>query len=223
MDLILAADLKSGSIVHGKSGVRDEYLPIRTPLASTAEPIRYLQEIRPRYLYVADLDRITGTGSHDSLIPVLAGLVEVLLLDRGCRSPADLMECPGVINIIGTETAGPDFEAFSGGYLSIDMKDGLVIPERKDPVQILTTAGGCAFEGCILLDIGGVGTRRGLDSSLLDRYRAAYPGRLLWGGGVASMKDLYLLRDSDYDGAIIATALHTGAIPLDLIRGGRLC
>lgn len=223
MDLILAADLKSGNIVHGKSGMRDEYRPIQTPLASTAEPIQYLQEIRPRYLYVADLDRITGAGSHDLLIPALADLVDILLLDRGCRSSEDLLTCPRVINIIGTETAGPDYESFTGGYLSIDMKDGLVIPEGKDPVSVLSMAGGCSFEGCILLDIGGVGTRRGLDSSLLDQYRAAYHGRLLWGGGVATMDDLYLLRDSDYDGAVIATALHTGSIPLDLIRGGRLC
>ncbi|WP_319578956.1 HisA/HisF-related TIM barrel protein [uncultured Methanospirillum sp.] len=223
MDLILAADLKSGSIVHGKSGRRDEYRPVQTPLASTAEPIGYLEEIRPRYLYIADLDRITGVGSHDSIIPALAREVKTLYLDRGCRSPDDVLDCPGVIHIIGTETAGSDLSVFSGGFLSVDMKDGRVVPEGTDPVQALVNAGDCAFEGCILLDIGGVGTRRGLDPAFLERCRTAYPGRLFWGGGVAGMQDLTLLDNCGFDGAIIATALHSGAIPLEMIRGGCLC
>ena len=223
MDLILAADLKGSCIVHGRSGNRDNYLPVVSPLASSSKPAQYLQEIRPRYLYVADLDRITGTGSHDSIIPTLAGLVEVILLDRGCRSPDDLLTYPGVINVVGTETAGGDLGGYSGGYLSVDMKDGRVLPDNQDPITVLAMAAGCSFEGCILLDIGGVGTQRGLNPAFLDRCRSAYPSRLLWGGGVATMDDLYLLRDSGFDGAIIATALHVGAIPVDLIRGGHLC
>jgi len=223
MDLILAADLKSGNIVHGMSGRRDEYRPVQTPLASTAEPIRFLQEIRPRYLYIADLDRITGVGSHDSLIPALAREVETLYLDRGCRSPYDMLDCPDVINIIGTETAGSDLSLFAGGFLSVDMKDRHVVPNGTDPVQTLSNAGVCAFDGCILLDIGGVGTRRGLDPEFLERCRTAYPGLLFWGGGVAGMQDLTLLDTCGFDGAIIATALHSGAIPLELIRDGCLC
>ena len=223
MDLILAADLKSGSIVHGKSGRRDEYRPVQTPLASTAEPIGYLKEIRPRYLYIADLDRITGVGSHDSIIPALAREVKSLYLDRGCRSPDDMLDCPGVINIIGTETAGSDLSIFSGGFLSVDMKDGRVFPGGNDPVQALVEAGDCTFDGCILLDIGGVGTRRGLDSAFLEHCRSAYPGVLFWGGGVAGMQDLTLLNTCGFDGVIIATALHSGAIPLEIIREGSLC
>ncbi|HWQ65657.1 MAG TPA: HisA/HisF-related TIM barrel protein [Methanospirillum sp.] len=223
MDLILAADLKAGQIVHGKSGQRDEYRPVKTPLASTAEPFQYIREIRPRYLYVADLDRITGTGDHDAWIPNLAGCVDLLLLDRGCQGPSDMLVHDRVINIIGTETAGKELSLFSGGYLSVDMKGGIVIPKGQDPITLLDEVAGYGFEGCILLDIGGVGTSRGLDSVFLDRCRSAYPGRLLWGGGVATMEDLYLLNESDYDGAIIATALHTGAVPIDLIQRGRLC
>ncbi len=203
--------------------MRDEYRPIVSPLVSSADPVRYLQEIGPRYLYAADLDRIMNIGGHDTLIPALAGCVDLLMIDRGCQGPTDMFEYPNVINIIGTETANSDLEAFSGGILSVDMKDGKVIPSGTDPELILRQAGECAFEGCIMLDIAGVGTRRGLDPVFLDLCRAAYPGRLLWGGGVATMDDLYLLEEGGYDGAIIATALHTGAIPVDLIRSGCLC
>ncbi len=223
MDLILAADLKGGDIVHGRSGNRDNYLPVVSPFATSSKPAQYLQDIRPRYLYVADLDRITGVGSHDPIIADLATLVDVILLDRGCLGPKDLLVHPGVINVIGTETCGNELEQFSGGYLSIDMKNGRVLPDGQDPVEVLTRAAGCAFDGCILLDIGGVGTQKGLHIDFLRMCRAAYPHRLLWGGGVASMEDLYLLKDSGFDGAIIATALHAGAVPIELIREGTLC
>jgi phosphoribosylformimino-5-aminoimidazole carboxamide ribotide isomerase len=223
MDIILAADLKGGEIVQGKSGRRDEYKPVVSPLASSAEPVRYLEDIRPRYLYIADLDRIMGKGIHDTLIPLLADRVATLLLDRGCRSPDDMFAYQNVIPIIGTETAGSELESYRGGYLSVDIRDRLVIPEGKDPAEVLVRAGKCAFEGCIMLDIGGVGTRHGLDPDFLTLCRGSYPGRLLWGGGVGTLADLELLRDAGFDGAIIATALHSGAVPLDLIRSGTLC
>jgi phosphoribosylformimino-5-aminoimidazole carboxamide ribotide isomerase len=222
MDLILAVDLKGGKIVHGRSGNREQYQPIVSPLASGSDPFVFLQDIRPRYLYVADLDRITGSGSHDAIIPLMAASVDLLLLDRGSRSPEDQLDLARVITIIGTETAG-DLHAYSGGYLSVDMKDRKVLPDQADPLDLLHQASACSFDGCILLDIGGVGTLGGLDKVFLDQCRSAYPSRLMWGGGVAKMADLFLLRDCGFDGAIIATALHSGSVPLDLIRGGQLC
>ncbi|HQJ87563.1 MAG TPA: HisA/HisF-related TIM barrel protein, partial [Methanoregulaceae archaeon] len=44
---------------------------------------------------------------------------------------------------------------------------------------------------------------------------------LFYGGGVRSTADLDLLRDAGFDGAIVATAVHRGCIPLDAIRSGR--
>jgi phosphoribosylformimino-5-aminoimidazole carboxamide ribotide isomerase len=93
----------------------------------------------------------------------------------------------------------------------------------SDPLPLLARAGESAFEGCILLDISGVGTQRGMAPSRLASLRSAYPGRLLWGGGVSSVRDLFLLDEHGYDGAIIATAVHTGKVPLEMIRRGHLC
>ena len=58
---------------------------------------------------------------------------------------------------------------------------------------------------------------------MLDKMRTAYHRKLYWGGGVASVADLYMLRKAGFDGAIIATALHHGRIPLEWIRKGRVC
>lgn len=223
MDLYLATDLKSGLIVHGMSGMRDHYLPVRSLHADTADPIGFISQIRPKNLYVADLDRISHSGDHDRLIPELAALTDLLLVDRGCRGPHDLLDLPGVKNIIGTETAGDLLDQFSGGVLSVDMKDGKVIPWNTDPAEFLLSCQSYSFEMVILLDIGGVGTKRGLDESRLKSLRDAHSGPLLWGGGVSDGADMVMLADAGYDGAIIATAVHTGAIPVEYIRRGTFC
>ncbi len=223
MDLYLATDLKSGKIVHGKSGMRDSYVPVTSLHADTAEPVGFIEQIKPRFLYIADLDRICGNGDHDALIPALAELTGRILLDRGCKGPDDMPDIPGVSMIVGTETAADTLAQFTKGVLSVDIKNDLVIPWNSDPVTFLSSCNRYRFEMVILLDIGRVGTGRGLDKEMLSTFRAAYLGPLLWGGGVSSEEDLVLLEKAGFDGAIIATAVHTGVIPIEYIRRGTFC
>lgn len=223
MNLYLATDLKSGLIVHGKSGMRESYIPVSSLHADTAEPIRFIEQVRPKYLYIADLDRICGIGNHDSLIPALAERTESILLDRGCKGPDDELNIPGVENIVGTETAAETLDQFSGGILSVDIKNDLVIPWNTDPALFLSSCNRYRFEMIILLDIGRVGTGRGLSHDMLKAFRAAWSGPLLWGGGVSSVDDLVILAQAGFDGAIIATAVHTGKIPVEYIRSGTFC
>jgi len=223
MDLYLATDLKSGKIVHGKSGMRDRYVPVTSLHADTAEPIRFIEQMKPRFLYIADLDRICGTGDHDTLIPELAERTERILLDRGCKGPYDMPDILGVSMIVGTETAADTLAQFTKGILSVDIKNDLVIPWNIDPVTFLSTCNRYRFEMVILLDIGRVGTGRGLDKEMLSQFREVYTGPLLWGGGVSSEEDLALLEKAGFDGAIIATAVHSGKIPVEYIRRGTFC
>ncbi|HTY15498.1 MAG TPA: HisA/HisF-related TIM barrel protein [Methanoregulaceae archaeon] len=223
MELVLAMDLKAGLVVHGEKGNRSGYRPLTWGASPVADPIGFLSHIRPVSLYIADLDRISGTGSHDAIIRECNALVRHCYADRGCRGPDDLMDLPHFENIIGTETCGDDLQSYHGGYLSIDMKNGAVIPSGADPAEFLSTAASFDFKGCILLDISAVGTSQGLTEKNLSRFREAYTGKLLWGGGVASVSDLRTLLQAGFDGAIVATALHKGKIPLDLIREGELC
>ena len=125
--------------------------------------IGFVQSIRPEYLYIADLDRIEGTGSHDAVIQKCAKNVRCCYVDRGCQSPSDVLAGENIVNIVGTETGGSDLSRYHGGFLSIDVKQGLVIPSGKDPVEVLTSAQHWDFEGCILLDVSAVGTEKGID------------------------------------------------------------
>ena len=226
MELILAVDLAGGLVVHGKSGNRAGYRPLSWGLAPSAEPETYLSALQPRFLYIADLESIQGRTPQDDLVRRCAALVERCYLDRGCRSPAESTAVEGVTPIIGTETAAAaieDLRAYQAGYLSIDIKGGRVLPWGIRPAEMLRRASGLSFEGCIILNIGAVGTEQGLVRENLEEMRACYPGRLLYGGGVAGVDDIHLLSDIGFDGAIIATAVHRGTVPLDWIRRGCQC
>lgn len=223
MELVLAMDFKAGLVVHGMRGDRVNYLPLTWGASPVADPEGFIRHIRPRSIYIADLDRISGHRSNDEQTLLCNSLVSHCYADRGAKGPEDLLHLDHFENVIGTETAGNDLTCFKSGYLSIDIKEGKVIPSGRNPVEYVKSANELSFDGCILLDISGVGTSKGLDHTLLKQMRDAFLGKLLWGGGVATVEDLELLAHSGFDGAIIATALHNNKIPVDMIRRGIFC
>lgn len=221
MKVILAMDLMDGYVVHGKSGNRAEYKPLTWGLSPSAEPISYMTVMKPRYAYVADLDRIEMTGDHTETILRLASIPEKMWVDRGCSIPEEYL--PGVNNIVGTETAAAPLEEFIGGYLSVDVKDGMVIPSGSDPVDVVREAGRYSFDGIILLNISSVGTESGIDEKFVRELRAATKMPLIYGGGVKTEDDLKILSNAGFDGVIISTAVHKGSIPRKIIQEGTYC
>jgi phosphoribosylformimino-5-aminoimidazole carboxamide ribotide isomerase len=223
MDLVLAMDLKGGLVVHGKRGERSTYRPLTWGLSPTAEPVPYLSIMRPHSLYIADLDRIMGSGSHDHEITSCTQMVRTCYVDRGCSSPEDFLEGENIINVVGTETAGEDLTRYPSGILSLDIRNGRVIPGNRMPAQVLREVESLPFQGCLILHLGAVGTGEGLPSAELSLFRAATAKPLLFGGGIAGDRDLDLLASIGFDGAVVATAVHTGKIPIDAVRRGVWC
>jgi len=223
MKLFLAMDLRQNLVVHGKSGQRETYKPLDWGISPTAEPIGYMRTVKPRYLYIADLDRIEGTGSHDVVIRQCAREVRSCYVDRGCRSPSDFLEGEHIVNIVGTETGGDDLSRYPSGLLSIDIKNDRVIPCGKDPSEVLAAACGWDFDGCILLNVSAVGTGQGIKQKMLKKLRSAYDRPLYYGGGVATIEDLEEISQAGFDGAIVSTAVHQGTIPVEWIRRGICC
>ena len=222
MKLILALDLMNGMVVHGKSGQRDTYTPLNWGLSPSAIPMEYIANLRPKYVYIADLDSIQEQGDNISMIQEIEPFVDQVLLDKGYKDPASCIHTPSILPIIGTETAGCDPQTLAeySGILSVDMKDGVVIPCGMDPVAFLQSINHLSFEAVIILNISTVGTGAGLDVDLLTRLRAAISLPLYYGGGVATTKDLDMLAAASFDGAIIATAVHKKQIPLSAIQRG---
>ncbi|HKM41252.1 MAG TPA: HisA/HisF-related TIM barrel protein [Methanocorpusculum sp.] len=221
MNVILAIDLKDGYVVHGKSGNREEYKPLNWGLSPSAEPNYYMTVMKPRYAYVADLDRIEMIGDHTDTILRLASIPEKLWVDRGCSIPEEYLS--GVNNIVGTETADAPLDEFTGGYLSVDVKDGKVIPSGEDPVDFIRNTDRFSFDGIILLNISLVGTGAGIDKEFVKSIRSATKKPLIYGGGVKTEDDLKILSDAGFDGVIISTAVHKGTIPLRIIQEGTYC
>jgi phosphoribosylformimino-5-aminoimidazole carboxamide ribotide isomerase len=68
----------------------------------------------------------------------------------------------------------------------------------------------------LVLDIGRVGTGRGVDLGLLEGLRRRLTAeRLLAGGGVSTRRDLDQMRDAGCDAALVASAIHSGRIGAD--------
>lgn len=221
MDLILAVDLKDGLVVHGTSGKRKSYRPLTWGLSPSAEPGTYVAALSPRYLYIADLDRIMGVGDHSQQIRACSALVDACYVDRGCRTPQEYLNAPGIIDIAATETTYNSLPDYPGGYLSVDMKGERVLPNGEHPREILAKARDWNFEGAIILNIGAVGTGSGINIPLLSGLKEVLGKPLLYGGGVATPGDLDTLDSLGFDGAIVATAVHRRSIPLSDLRRGR--
>jgi phosphoribosylformimino-5-aminoimidazole carboxamide ribotide isomerase len=223
MDLVLAVDLRKGEVVHGKAGNRDNYHPLDWGQPQSTEPVRFVSALRPKFLYIADLDRIEGKGSHDAAVRSCATLVQRCYVDRGIRTPNDYLAGKNIVNVVGTETCGDDLSRYKGGVLSIDIKRGKVVPSGRRPVEVLVEADRLGFEGALVLNLGAVGTQRGVNPKELRPLRSAYSGNLMYGGGVATIDDLQVLSAIGFDSAIVATSVHKGIIPLSWVQKGSIC
>ena len=99
----------------------------------------------------------------------------------------------------------------------------LLYNHEGEKVTFLETLNTTSIAGCIVLNITSIGTGAGIPAGEAARMRAAFDGTLIYGGGVATREDLATLAEAGFDGAIIATAVHTGAVPLEWIREGTVC
>lgn len=193
-------------------------------------------------IYAADLDGILHRRPQDEMTRGLASLSAPLWLDAGVRSVDDARRAIalGVSRVIvGLETL-PSFDLLSdicaavGGdrvAFSLDLHDGqpLItngaraddaarVGDAQTPEEIAALAAISGANTVIVIDLARVGTGRGIDAGLLSRIRSAVPGpSLVAGGGVRGWDDLVLVARTGCDAALVATALHTGAISAEQI------
>jgi len=92
------------------------------------------------------------------------------------------------------------------------------VGDAQTPEEIAALAAISGANTVIVIDLARVGTGRGIDVGLLSRIRSAVPGpSLVAGGGVRGWDDLVLVARTGCDAALVATALHTGAISAEQI------
>jgi phosphoribosylformimino-5-aminoimidazole carboxamide ribotide isomerase len=239
MRVIPVIDLKSAAAVHAVRGQRERYRPLRSEIVAGSDPVQVTRAVREALgldeLYVADLDAITGGPAHREIIAALAGEARVMV-DAGVTEVADvrlLLELGAARVVIGTETLvdAAALERLRAELpdaplvLSLDLRVGRVL--ARDPElaplgapEALARLGRSGVREVIVLDVARVGSGAGPDVALLRELHARFPElELLAGGGVRDHADLRALAEAGAAGALVATALHSGAIGRDELRG----
>ena len=222
MDIYFVIDIKGGKVVAGKSGERDRYEEIHklSVLVDRSDVESVIDKVKPRNLYVADLDRIMGIGDNIQIIERLN--VERLIADCGFRSLEETKNAK-FTPVLGTETFNV-LELRDGDYIvSVDFKGKLLdrSGKFKNLKEMLEYLNSFNLAGVLVLPIHSVGTMK-YDFSLLEKALKLSDHRILTGGGFKSLDDLYKAKDLGVDGVLIATAVHKGLIDVEIVRKGKI-
>jgi phosphoribosylformimino-5-aminoimidazole carboxamide ribotide isomerase len=89
---------------------------------------------------------------------------------------------------------------------------------KRDPFAVLETLNAYSLTDLIVLELDRVGTKRGLDLEFLARAAEVSEHALLCGGGVRDTDDVVELAKRGVEGALVATAVHDGSIPVAALR-----
>jgi HisA/HisF family protein len=238
MRVIPVIDLKGAAAVHAVRGERERYRPLRSEIVAGSDPVEVTRAVRDTLgldeLYVADLDAIAGRSAHRETVAALAREARVMV-DAGVAEVAEvgrLLELGAARVVIGTETLADEraLERLRAALpdaplvLSLDLRAGRVLspqPElqRLGPPEALARLGRSGVREAIVLDLARVGSGAGPDVALVRELSARFPElELLAGGGVRDVADLRALAEAGAAGALVATALHSGAIGRDDLR-----
>ncbi len=236
--MIPVIDLKAGVAVHAVRGERERYRPLRSRIAAGSDPVRLTRAVRERFgldeLYVADLDAIAGGPLSSQAVDGLAREGRVMV-DAGATSAtavAALLELGVARVVVGTESL-PGARAFrrlraelpeAPLVLSLDLRGGRLL--SPDPALAGIAAGDALAQlqaagarEAIVLDLARVGSGAGPDVTLIGELHARFPDvELLAGGGVRHADDLRALAGAGASGALVATALHGGALEAGDLR-----
>jgi phosphoribosylformimino-5-aminoimidazole carboxamide ribotide isomerase len=243
MRVIPVIDLKSGAAVHAVRGERERYRPLRSELVAGSDPVRVARAVREALglgeLYVADLDAIAGGPPHREVVAALAREARVMV-DAGATEVAAvrrLLELGAARVVIGTETLADQtaLERLRAKVpnaplvLSLDLRAGFVLSRDADLARLgaaeaMARLGQSGVREVIVLDLARVGTGAGPDVALVRELSVRFPElELLAGGGVRDVADLGALADAGAAGALLATALHGGAIGPEELSALREC
>ena len=137
MNIIPVLDLMNGLVVHAKHGNRHEYLPIKSVLTDSIEPLAVAQALLSLYpfkqLYIADISAIQKTGNHKNTILEITNNFPNLeiWLDAGYDNEASInaYQGPNIKPVLGTESLSKitQYQALSSAsqhraILSLDYK-----------------------------------------------------------------------------------------------------
>jgi len=221
--IIPALDLKGGAVVHARCGARAEYRPIETPLGAADDPVALTRALLAvtgsSVLSIADLAAIEGVGNHFDVCRDLASALpgSELWIDAGFTNVTDCaFWLPlGATLVIGTESLSfaedwQELRASFGGSLVLSLDYGA--EGRRGPSTLFAEPAHWP-ERIIAMSLDRVGTGHGPDvARLRDVVEQAGARSVYASGGMRDIGDLEAAAEAGAGGALIASALHRGAV-----------
>jgi len=228
MKIYFVMDLLNGVVVKAVRGERAEYEPIHlsSKILQSSNPYQVIEEIRAKYLYIADLDRITGKGDNTRIIEDLSKRVDHLIADCGFRDVAEL-DAIDFDPVLGTETFDIRklYKVQKKVFVSLDIKDDSLLDSSgsfrgwKDALEFLNSF---RLGGVIILTLHRVGTGSSLDFDILEKAVEISDNPVFAGGGVKDMDDLLKAKEAGCSGVLVASAVHERNIPLEVVKQGKI-
>ncbi len=234
--VVFVMDIFNHTVVLAKGGVRENYLPVSdsSAVCKTSIPLEILEFLRPREVYIADLNALQGKGPLDINVETIreVGLKADTMLDFGVSSLKDVDKALSIAGtaVIGTETGTlsviRDAVSRNPGRISvsIDIKHGKILKQDpdipEDPFEIVKLLNELPLKDLIFLDLDRVGTASGFDPELLLKLAEASVHDVLLAGGVRGMEDLFAIERLGIRGALVATAIHSGLVPPEVMTLG---
>lgn len=228
-------DVLNGIAVHAIRGERRRYLPLRSILCSSVDPVEValtFESLGFDSLYLADLDAILGRSTNFALYQQIKAKTNLdFMVDAGTAEvvKAEKLLKAGVSRVvIGTETLrGLDFVNQAVKSLgenrvvvSIDLKSGKVMSASENirsmnPILLAQKLEKIGVSQIILLDLDRVGTEHGANVEVLKGVLKKIKVKVLVGGGIGSLRDLEQLKNLGVSGALVATVLHNGKLKVE--------
>ncbi len=229
-------DIFNRSVVLAKGGIREEYRPVSDSsiICKSSDPLNIVELLRPREVYIADLNKLQGKGPQETNVGIIREVTKRAntMLDFGISLMEEVDKALSIAGtaVIGTETGtlsvikNAAFRNPGRISVSIDMKHGKVLKEDTEIPEnlfgIVKILNDFPLKDLIFLDLDRVGTASGFDPISLRRLVEYSKHGVLLAGGVRDMEDLFTLEKLGIRGALIATAIHSGMVPPDLLSSG---
>lgn len=223
MKIIPVIDLKDGVVVHARQGEREHYQPVNTDLCPAPDIYQVIQAFLDIHdfdtLYIADLNAITYQGDHQNLISdVLACFPQISFwIDSGYQR---YKQYPGnYVPVLGSECYSDEtlseLDAFNKRFiLSLDYSAIEALGSK-----ILFSNHDLWPDTIIVMTLNRVGSHQGPDLDKLNRFCRQYPHKnFIAAGGIRDVNDIKALKQAGIQQALVASALHSGAIGREAMK-----
>lgn len=223
MNIIPVLDLMNGQVVHAKHGNRDKYVPIKSVLADSSEPLAVVKALFALYpfkqLYIADINAIQKANNHQKIIlEIVKNFPKLeILLDAGFDKQASINACSfhNIKPVLASESLNSieQYQALSSAFqhtaiLSLDYKDDLFQGSKA-----LLNDASLWPKDVIVMTLNKVGSNTGPDlAKLVSIKKQSQHSNIYAAGGVRGLTDLEALKVLGTKGALVASSLHNGTL-----------